>query len=211
MKERLGWLMAAVLAVFVVASVTGVVSGGPLDPPGAPGSTGRPLEELSGAWSQHLPADDAPPSDGSIPANCNSSRFKCVFNNDAVLDLETGLVWTRFVPTNASPWGNARAFCVGELTGNRGGWRLPTVEELTSLTDPSASAAPYLPVGHPFVNVVSDIPYWTSSEYDDNQMWLYWFDLSAGSGAKVGFNDARYWCVRGGPGQHSELPTFVEP
>jgi hypothetical protein len=37
--DRAGWLMAAILALFVVAAMAGVVRGGPLDPPGGPGST----------------------------------------------------------------------------------------------------------------------------------------------------------------------------
>jgi len=37
--NRLGWLLAAVLGAFVVASLAGVVRGGPLDPPGAPSPT----------------------------------------------------------------------------------------------------------------------------------------------------------------------------
>ncbi len=38
--NRAGWLVAGVLALFVAAALTGVVSGGPLDPPAAPSSTG---------------------------------------------------------------------------------------------------------------------------------------------------------------------------
>lgn len=38
--NRAGWLVAGVLALFVVAAMTGVVRGGPLDPPGAPSATG---------------------------------------------------------------------------------------------------------------------------------------------------------------------------
>ncbi|MBI5288555.1 MAG: right-handed parallel beta-helix repeat-containing protein [Chloroflexi bacterium] len=34
--NRIGWLVAGILALSVVASMTGVVSGGPLDPPGPP-------------------------------------------------------------------------------------------------------------------------------------------------------------------------------
>mgnify|MGYP001616446509 CR=1 FL=1 len=39
MREKVAWAIAGVLALFVVVSMTGVVSGGPLDPPGAPSST----------------------------------------------------------------------------------------------------------------------------------------------------------------------------
>ncbi len=39
--NKSGWLAAGVLSLFVVAAMTGVVRGGPLDPPGAPASTGK--------------------------------------------------------------------------------------------------------------------------------------------------------------------------
>jgi hypothetical protein len=38
--NRAGWLVAGVLALFVAAAMTGIVNGGPLDPPGAPSATG---------------------------------------------------------------------------------------------------------------------------------------------------------------------------
>ena len=38
-SQRAGWLIAAALGVFVVASMAGVVRGGPLDPSGTPGPT----------------------------------------------------------------------------------------------------------------------------------------------------------------------------
>jgi hypothetical protein len=39
MRERLAWALLAALGLAVVASLTGVVRGGPLDPPGAPAPT----------------------------------------------------------------------------------------------------------------------------------------------------------------------------
>jgi hypothetical protein len=42
--HRAGWLLAGVLALFVVAAFSGVVGGGPLDPEGPPAPT-RPLVE----------------------------------------------------------------------------------------------------------------------------------------------------------------------
>lgn len=51
-REKLAWGLFAALGLFVVASMTGVVSGGPLDPPGPPASTdsvrlpGTPISSL---------------------------------------------------------------------------------------------------------------------------------------------------------------------
>lgn len=199
LREKLAWTLAAVLALFVVASVTGVVSGGPLDPAEPPAPTGRPLDELNGAWSQRLPANDAPVNPGR-PEGCDSSRFKCIFDDEAVLDMETGLVWTRILQPGQVPWGNARLFCAVEGAGNRAGWRLPTVEELASLTLPfGTGGGPLLPSGHPFSNATADHPYWTSSPFDEFSVWVYWLTNSAGSLTMVG-GEANYWCVRGGQG-----------
>src|ERR1700694_3565657 len=41
--NKAGWVVAGALAIAVVASIAGVVFGGPLDPPGPPGSTQRNL------------------------------------------------------------------------------------------------------------------------------------------------------------------------
>ena len=38
--NRIGWLLAALLAIALTASLAGIVSGGPLDPPGPPAPTG---------------------------------------------------------------------------------------------------------------------------------------------------------------------------
>jgi hypothetical protein len=42
--------------------------------------------------------------------------------------------------------------CHNARTGARFGWRLPTIAELGSSFDPSNTAAPYLPSGHPFLS-----------------------------------------------------------
>src|SRR5262249_48204910 len=41
-------------------------------------------------------------------------------------------------------------------TGGQMGWRVPRVEELTSLADPSNFSTSPLPVGNPFANVVGN-------------------------------------------------------
>jgi hypothetical protein len=74
------------------------------------------------------------------------------YNSDAVLDRETGLVWTRKTVRLSS---HTESVCRFLALGNRLGWRLPTTAELQSLVDaslpPSPPAGPRLPVGHPFL------------------------------------------------------------
>jgi len=198
----LSLVLLALLAV--LALLAGDVRGGPLDPPGDPAPTGRPLDELYGSWSRTLPADDGEPGP-SPPAGCNSSRFQCVFDDIGVLDLETGLVWERFPNNSSIPWAAAESSCAGQFSGGRSGWRLPTIEEFNSLIDPNAQAAPFLPEGHPFVGASPDVGYWTATTYslDASLARVSYLDLSGGNGPKfsANSNDWRlYWCVRGGQG-----------
>jgi hypothetical protein len=197
LREKLSWAIVAMLGLFVLASMAGSVSGGTLDPPGAPAPSLRPLDEILSAWKYQFASDD-----GTV---CASSRFTCIWNDEAVFDRETGLVWQRTVQTSAVPYGNARLFCGGGPVGGRLGWRLPATAELTSLIDPTASAAPYLPTDHPFQNVHPTDPYWTSTRPLDPaitsgpQRELVFFDYGLGAAYETG-DTARYWCVRGGQG-----------
>ena len=64
-------------------------------------------------------------------------RF-AAFGVDAMRDARTGIVWRgRDVSRNLS-WPDAERYC-GELTAHSSGaeWRLPTIDELDSLYDPS--------------------------------------------------------------------------
>src|SRR5688572_1502638 len=89
------------------------------------------------AWSQTLPA---------------AERFVLVMGGAGVLDKETGLVWEQSPDaTTKSTWEVAQVVCNLKAVGNRKGWRVPSVNELASLLDPSNPAGnPDLPVGHPF-------------------------------------------------------------
>ena len=69
----------------------------------------------------------------------------------AVLDKETGLVWQRDTDNTPKTWFEAWVYCYQLTLGARKGWRLPTIEELSTLVDPSQSN-PALPLGHPFTN-----------------------------------------------------------
>src|SRR5688572_14278208 len=94
------------------------------------------------------------------------TRFKILseFGNVAVLDKETGLVWERSPSTLTYDPAEAHQHCNTALVGNRFGWRLPTIQELASLMDPT-QANPALNSGHPFSNVIADGTdcYWSAT------------------------------------------------
>lgn len=90
------------------------------------------------SWDQRI--DDATKRFVVLPA----------FNNQAVLDKETQLVWQRYMSNADVSQPHAAHACSNSRTGGRMGWRLPTIAELTSLVDPSVPTGARLPAGHPF-------------------------------------------------------------
>src|SRR5882762_2110717 len=74
--------------------------------------------------------------DKALPA---AQRFVILaaFNNDAVLDKETGLVWEKSPQTTSARWSVARRTCIEKNVGGQKAWRLPSLQELTTLVDPS--------------------------------------------------------------------------
>lgn len=127
-------------------------------------------------------------------------------SQDVVLDRETGLVWARdanpFGPRN---WLDANTLCRELELAYRMGWRLPTVEELSSLIDPRQSPLA-LPAGHPFNNVQygSGVPaYWTASNAESPPGTAWFVNPWRGAGPHLaGLGNKSIpgfvWPVRGG-------------
>lgn len=157
-----------------------------------------PAEALIGVGSYYA----TPSWDQTIPAKL---RFVVLtnMNSQAVLDQETGLVWEQ-MPTSIFLqnylWEDAQTHCNQLTTGNRMGWRLPTIQELASLVDPSV-ALPALPIGHPFSNVQS-AAYWSATTDATNALNAWALGFASGGVAPLTkastFNYV--WCVRGGKG-----------
>lgn len=130
-----------------------------------------------------------------LPANL---RWESVMDNTAVLDRETGLVWERGASSSGEFWYQARSTCEVTNKGGRGGWRLPSLHELTSLLDKTAQPPDRkLPVGHPFG--ILPIAYWSStiSLDDPSRAWTVDFStgLSENNQQRGSLGRAGVWCV----------------
>ena len=132
----------------------------------------------------------------------SGSRFVLLtaFNNEAVRDNETGLVWEktlRLTPNFPTVWDSATFGCAEHRTGGRMGWRLPSLAELGSLVDPTAVTGPTLPVGHPFVNVQASA-YWSATTIAGDPTAAWAIDLGDGTVHKLAKTTPGFgWCVRG--------------
>ena len=137
---------------------------------------------VDGFWSQTKAA--SPPWYQILPGN---KRFVVVMNDEAVLDRETGLVWERDTIDNCYTWFEALDYCYSAYIGGRGGWRLPTIAELTTLIS-TAITNPALPEDHPFTNIqAEDIDeYWSSTTVagDVSNAWRCGFEMGI-----IGYDD----------------------
>jgi hypothetical protein len=147
----------------------------------------------------------APPSwDQTLPS---ATRFIVLSNmgSNAVLDRETGLVWERSPRATTFTWANAHVQCIISTLGNRQGWRLPTLQELLSLRDPSGVfPAPGLPAGHPFILPVLPTTHWSATTPSVDASAAYTVELRFSGSSGVSFLtktvSQHVWCVRGGQG-----------
>jgi hypothetical protein len=195
-----------VSTILLIHCVPVFAMAGDLEPNAPPGPTMRSLDEIPAAWSKRL--DSTNGSTNPLVFGCGSSRFECVFSGgvpvptpQAVLDKETGLVWQRSPDNVSGSWGYAVQTCHAVEMGGRWGWRLPTIEELSSLLD-SSQPAPSLPTGHPFLDIqFAGAGYWTQTTYsrDAAEAWYVSFELGAPN-VQDKSNLDYVWCVRGGHG-----------
>jgi hypothetical protein len=136
------------------------------------------------------------------------------FGGEAVLDKETGLLWQQEPTELFGILPIASRYCADASIGNRRGWRLPTLQELKSLTDPSESS-PTLTAGHPFANVDLAHAYWSSTVTLDNSshVWTMGFNegevvrtatCAAGTCTGASTVELVAWCVRGGSGADAQ-------
>lgn len=146
------------------------------------------------SWAQKIQCDTR--------ATCPRFIVLSNWNDEAVLDRETGLVWQRSPSVEPETWRSARLRCLNLAVADRKSWRLPTYNELASLVD---AAVPGLPPGHPFNNVQPAIYFSsTASREFDFSPALTVLGVSFGDASHgiVSIQDEaafllHYWCVRG--------------
>lgn len=135
--------------------------------------------------------------DKAMPA---AERFVLLsdFNDEAVLDKSTGLVWEKSPETATVTWNVSRTLCVKKTVGGQKGWRLPSPADLRSLIGPFVdSPTPKLPSGHPFLNVLSS-SYWSVVPEANVPDYARYVDAFLGNVLSLlPIYTFPVWCVRG--------------
>jgi Protein of unknown function (DUF1566) len=154
----------------------------------APAAAPPPVKEdpfagVTQNWDKNLPS---------------ASRFTVLadFDNQAVRDNNTGLVWEQAPDGTAGTGAAAKLSCLRKVVGGTKGWRLPAVAELVSLQDPSLGA-PFVPT------VFSGIQagYWSATADVTNptlQGWVVGFNNS-GDAESANITTSRSSGVCAGP------------
>jgi len=161
-----------ILSVMLVLGAIGLHSAfsGQLDPPAPPGPTMYTLEEIYNfrVWKMSGKTFVNHPGNSRFAVHDPSTPGDS--SDDLVLDKDTGLIWARDAGLLTGPQlpEDAVIACRNVDLGNRKGWRIPSVEELSSLIDLSVAGSPVLPAGHPFVNV----------QFDPGEPMYYWTDAT---------------------------------
>jgi hypothetical protein len=125
------------------------------------------------------------------------SRFTILpeFNNEAVRDNNTGLVWERAPNLNSLTWAEATLQCLQKQVGGTTGWRLPSIVELNSLRDPTL-LAPYIPASV-FPGVNGDFWSATTLADDPTQAWNVSFQVGLIGHTVKTVDFLQAWAVRG--------------
>jgi hypothetical protein len=180
-RARLFPLVATVFAIAITMAVPATaqtVGAGPYYP--------------TPSWDQKLQCD--------TQATCPRFIVLSNWNNEAVLDRETGLVWERAPDSTGLNWRDAHFHCMDLNAGGRGGWHLPTIQELRTVIDPSIPfPGPSLPAGHPFN--VQNAFFWSATTRGDVANFARGAVLFGGGVTSFDKGvTAQVWCVRGGQG-----------
>jgi hypothetical protein len=130
-------------------------------------------------------------------ADAPAGRYQVDTVGGTVTDTATGLVWQRTGPTGNMPWDAARTYCSAPPSLPGAGWRLPTMKELLTLIDDSATGSTKID-GTAFPGTVTNPPYWSSSDLAilTTRAWVVGFGNGYTNDAGKASFTARVRCVR---------------
>ena len=152
------------------------------------------------SWDQKLQCDTL--------STCLRFVVLANWNNEAVLDRETGLVWVRQPYTSKANWSAAKFVCRENSWGRRYGWRLPSLQELQSLSgNEVVGGSLNLPPGHPFIDAGgAQQIFWSATTFFNDPDVAYTVEFAFSGGVSINTKSVqnRYWCVRGGSGQDTQ-------
>ncbi len=191
---------------------------------------GQVAETKAGGWDRgwigggrHRGQEDCPDCPDAWDKILTDDRFELVMptevnpDGEGVRDNETCLVWERYPDITGGEitrndgtrlWTDAITRCITKRQGGRGGWRLPTIEELHSLVDldhPPPYEEPNIPAALKALTILAQghYDYWSSTTSTEASS-AAWFQDLGGWGfptiASKNLNYLRTWCVRGGQG-----------
>jgi len=121
------------------------------------------------------------------------------FASAAVLDRETGIVWARSPIPGTFTWAGAHDFCNTLTIGNRKGWRVPTIQELTSILSVGLGYPNNLEPTHPFQGLpLVTQPIWSATTNAGNTAQAWYMVLQGGVSNNLPKTptQAVCWCVR---------------
>jgi hypothetical protein len=125
-----GTLRIEVASIQAAAPPLIVAVGGDSPLARSPGSPANVTCPLGTSWNG---------SDCVLPSSSDSGGSHFVPTQATVIDSATSLMWQRRHPMTKIPWKSAEKYC-RTLPVAGGGWRLPTVKELTSIVGQSIFA-----------------------------------------------------------------------
>ena len=134
---RICLFTALVTALVGCGSSAGSPPGGDTeaDASTSPDASRAPAGDAAPSAPGDAAADGQTTADAGIPCDPAGARFRIAA--DTVFDSTLCLTWQRAVDTRKFALADAVAYCAG-LTLGGGGWRLSTIEELSSLVVPGS-------------------------------------------------------------------------
>ncbi|MFT5661094.1 MAG: hypothetical protein ACI9TV_001740 [Sulfurimonas sp.] len=116
-------------------------------------------------------------------------------SNDMVTDSTTSLVWQDDVTPTTMSWQNAIDYCEASTLGSQSDWRLPNINELTSIVKDTDS---HTSISNVFGNTTSN-HYWSSTTKASDIGRAWWVSFDFGYDSSDDKTDRNYVrCVRGG-------------